>query len=192
MKALSVFFYILLFNFISLTCHAVVKLSLDYGTLQENRSTTNISSISRNTYDAQFGVSLNQSQSVYLVIGYFYSEKIENFEDAEFNTYTTEVPYLGVSYYLWPKNTFNLLISLSYSPFANLALTQPTGVETWNGTAVLLKSGINANLSKKTSLLFSLTYIAESFTQKISGSVTGDESISQTSLAPAIGLSYKF
>jgi hypothetical protein len=171
---------------------AEIRLGLDVGTLQENRSGGDLASLGRTLVDGYFGLTFRNSIPLYLNLGYLYLDSVENYRDESFTTITAQQPYVGLSYIFWPKGNLSLGVSLSYTPFLTATRAEAGGSEDWEGTALTFKTEFMAKISSAAYLGVSLYYLSQSFDSRSSGSVTNGQSWTQTTFVPTLGISAAF
>lgn len=172
---------------------AEVQLGLSYGSLQNSNNGTNISSVDRATLDGFVSVSLNRANSFFLNVGYLQVDHVENFLDGTYESTTSTNPYVGVGYLFRNRNfPIGLELSVAYSPSAKLTISQTAGSEKWDGSAILAKTGFNVQVSRRINLGVSVMYVAETYNQKVSGSLTGRSALEQSYFAPCLGFGLSF
>lgn len=171
---------------------ASIKIGLDFGTLQENRSATQLSSVGRTVYDGYMLLNFKHNFPLFLSLGYLYSDSIENFSDSSFTTVKTSNPYVGLAYQFQSKRTISIFTSALYSPFAKATLSTSAGSEGWDGATFSGKISLSVNISKRLNINTSLYYVNQSFGTRTSGNITSTNSLTQSYLAPAIGLLMSF
>lgn len=178
--------------FFTATVHAQVRVGLDFATLQENRSSTQVSSVGRTLYDLYLNVGLKKELPLYLTLGYLSVSSVENYDDSTYTKLDSTNAYVGVTYHFWRKNSAGLLVGGHYSPYAKLTVKERDGSEAWNGTAIIGKISGTFNVGKKTKFNAGVYYISESFATRASGSLTTKSSFTQSYLLPAIGVAVEF
>lgn len=171
---------------------AEIRVGLDVGTLQENRSGGDLASLGRTLADGHLGLTFRNGIPFYLNLGYLYLDSVENYRDESFTTITVQQPYLGLSYIFWPKGNLSLGVSLSYTPFLTATRAEEGGSEEWEGTALTFKTEFMAKISSSVSLRVSLYYLSQTFDSRSSGSVSNGQSWTQTTFVPALGISAAF
>lgn len=174
------------------TARSQSRVGLDFGTLQENRSSTQLSSIGRTFYDGYLNVGLKKESSLYLSIGYLYINSVENYSNSTYTKMTSTNPYVGLAYQFWNKNFASLIVTGAYSPYAKLTVSEAAGKESWDGTTLALKFTGSFSMSNKVKLNAGLYYISESFSSRTSGSLTTKSDFNQSYLMPAIGIALAF
>lgn len=172
--------------------HAQIRVGLDFATLQENRSATQVSSVGRTLYDLYLHVSLKKERPLYLSLGYMNIASVENYEDSTYTKLTSSNAYVGVTYHFWHKNASGLLLGGYYAPYAKLTVKERTGSESWNGTTMMTKIFGTFNAGKRTKFNAGVYYISESFSERATGSVTTESSFTQSYLLPSIGVAVAF
>lgn len=171
---------------------AQLRVGLDFSSLQEKRSATEISSVGRIFYDAYFSVALKKDFPLSLTLGYLNITSVENYDDSTYTKLISNNAYVGATYHFWAKNPAGLMVSALYSPYAKLGVSDETGKETWNGKTMIGKITGTFSLSAKFKLNAGLYYISESFGERASGNVTTESKFSQSYLAPSIGVAVAF
>lgn len=171
---------------------AQVKLGLDFSSLQEKRSSTQISGVGRTFVDAYLNVGFKKELPLQLTLGYLNITSLESYDDSSYTKLTSTLPYVGLVYQFWSKNPASLIVGVGYSPYAKLAVIEEAGSETWQGTSIVTKVTGSFSLSAKFKLNAGLYYISETFVTRASGNVTSKSSFSQSYVAPAIGVAVAF
>lgn len=176
----------------SFSAQADVRFALEGGTIQESRNLTEVKNVNRTGYDLNMNIELKKSSPLYLSLGYLYSSKVENLKDGEFNVFNSSHTYFGVGYSFLEKNTFSIHTLAAYSPFAGLDFRQKSGTEDWEGSGIIIKTGVQAKLSRSFSLSFLMVLVQETFTSRKSGSLSAYSSVTQSFMYPIAGLNYSF
>lgn len=169
-----------------------VKVGLDFGTLQENRSSTQLSSLGRTFYDVYLNVGFKKEFPLSLALGYLYINSVENYTDSTYTKMTSANPYLGLSYQFYKKSFTSFILTGVYSPYAKLDVSEAAGKESWDGTTMIAKFAASFNLSQKTKINVGLYYISESFSSRTSGSLTTKSAFNQSYLMPSLGVAFAF
>lgn len=169
-----------------------VKVGLDFSSIQENRSATQLSSMGRIFYDGYLNIGFKKEFPLYLALGYLHINSLENYSDLTFTKMISTNPYLGLSHQFWSKKYTSVIVGGFYSPYAKLTLTEDSGSESWDGTSVIGKLTASFNVSSRFKLNANLYYISESFHSRNSGSVTTKSSLSQSYFAPSLGVAIAF
>lgn len=174
------------------TSFAQVRIGLDVATLQENRSSTQVSSIGRTLYDLYLNVGFKKEFPLYLALGYLNISSVENYEDSSYTKLTSTNAYVGANYHFWHKNAASLLVGAFYAPYAKLAVKEREGSETWDGTTIIAKVAGSFSMGKKAKFNAGVYYISESFDTRATGSLTTKSSFTQSYLLPSIGVAVGF
>lgn len=169
-----------------------VRVGLDLGTLQENRSSTQLSSLGRTFYDGYLNIAFKKEFPLSLTLGYLYVNGVENYADSTYTKTTSANPYLGISYQFLKKSFTSLILTGAYSPYAKLDVSEAAGKESWDGTTMIAKFAASFNLSQKTKINVGLYYISESFSSRTSGSLTTKSAFNQSYLMPSLGVAFAF
>lgn len=171
---------------------AQIRVGLDYSSLQEKRSSTEISSVGRSFVDMYFNIALKRESPLYLTLGYLNITSIENYDDSTYTKIISTNPYIGLAYHFWSKKSAGLIVGGYYSPYAKLGISDETGKETWNGKTTITKVVGTISLSAKIKLNAGLYYISDSYDERASGNVTTESKFGQSYLAPLIGVAVAF
>ncbi|MFP5520770.1 MAG: hypothetical protein ACLGGX_12780 [Bdellovibrionia bacterium] len=177
---------------VSVTAMADVRFALEGGTIQEGRNLTDTKSVNRTGYDLNVNIGLMKSSPLYLTLGYLYSSKVENLKDGEFNVFNSSHTYLGAGYTFLGRGTFTIHTLIAYSPFGSLDFRQKSGAEDWEGSGIIFKTGVEAQLSRSFSLSFLMVLVQETFSSRKSGSILTNSSVTQSYMYPIAGLNYSF
>ena len=168
---------------------ASAQLGLDYGTLRMSHDGETVSSIERSTLDGYVSVGLNRGSTILFYLGYLQVDHVEKFSDGTYQSAASTQPYAGFGYLIKDNDLpIGIGFSVAYSPVAKLSLSQPSGVETWEGASTLIKVGFNVKVSRRIKLVTSLMHVNESYNNKISGTLTERSSFNQSFFAPSIGI----
>lgn len=179
-------------SFLPALSQGEVRLGVEWGGLQENRSLTSLTSVGRTIYDASLSVDLDKRFPLFLTVGYLSVTSVEGYSDPAYATTKSTAPYAGLAYYFMDKNPVSLMIGAAYSPVAKAVHSRSEGQENWNGSSSVVKIGFVADVWKALSVSASMTYISESFNEKTSGTVTSNQSYEQSYFLPSLGLSVHF
>lgn len=169
-----------------------VKVGIDLGTLQENRSSTQLSSLGRTFYDGYLNVAFKKEFPLYLALGYLYVNSVENYSDSSYTKLTSANPYLGISYQFLKKSFTSLIVTGAYSPYAKLDVSESAGSESWNGNTMIAKFAASFNLSERSKINVGLYYISESFSSRTSGNLTTKSAFNQSYVMPSLGVAFAF
>ncbi len=169
-----------------------VRVGLDLGTLQENRSSTQLSSLGRTFYDGYVNVAFKKEFPLYLALGYLYVNSVENYSDSTYTKLTSANPYLGISYQFLKKSFTSFIVTGAYSPYAKLDVSETAGQESWNGNTMIAKFSASFNLSERSKINVGLYYISESFSSRTSGNLTTKSAFNQSYLMPSLGVAFAF
>ena len=178
--------------FTAVPAFAQVRVGLDIATLQENRSSTQVSSIGRTLYDLYLNVGFKKESPLYLALGYMNVSSVENYEDSSYTKLSSTNAYVGANYHFWHKNSSSLLLGVYYAPYAKLSVKEREGSETWDGTTIIAKASGSFNVGKRTKFNAGVYYISESFDTRATGSLTTKSSFTQSYLLPSIGVAIAF
>lgn len=171
---------------------AQVKVGLDFSSVQEKRSSSQISSIGITFIDTYLHIGFKKELPLQLTLGYLNITSVENYADSSYSKLISTLPYVGLVYQFWSKNPTSLIVGGFYSPYAKLGVSEDAGQEVWQGTSMISKLTGSFSLSAKFKLNVGLYYISETFGSRISGSVTSKSSFSQSYVAPSIGIAVAF
>lgn len=179
-------------SLVSASAFAQLRVGLDVSSLQEKRSATELSGVSRTLIDANFNVALKKDSALYLTLGFMSITSVESYDDSTYTKLNSTNPYLGLSYHFWSKNPAGLIVGGFYSPYAKLSVRDETGTESWNGKAMVGKIAGTFSLSAKFRFNAGLYYISETFAERASGNVTNESGFGQSYVAPLIGVAVAF
>lgn len=176
----------------TVTAKSQVRVGLNLGTLQENRSSTQLSSVGRSLYDGYLNVGFKKEFPLSLTLGYLYINGVETYSDSSFTKTASTNPYVGLVYQFWSKSFASLIVTGAYSPYAKLTVSEASGKESWDGNTTVGKVAASFNVSNNMKLDAGLYYISESFSSRTSGSLTTDSSFNQSYLMPTLGIALAF
>ena len=191
LRSVNILFFFSAFLFAA-SAMAQVKVGLDFSSLQENRSSTQLSSVGRTFYDGYLNIAFKKEFPLYLTLGYLYINSVENYADSSYTKMTSTNPYVGLAYHFWSKQVASLIVGGFYSPYAKLVLSETAGNESWDGATLVTKLSASFSVSTKVKLNAGLYYISESFGDRTSGSLTTKSSLNQSYFAPSLGVAVAF
>lgn len=171
---------------------AQFKVGLDFSSIQEKRSSTQISSVGRTFLDTYLNVGLKKESPLYLALGYLNIVSIETYDDSSYTKLSSTNPYVGLVYHFWNNKPASLIVGGFYSPYARLGVIEEAGKETWNGTSMAGKLTGSFSFTTKLKFNVSLYYISESFGSRASGNVTSKSSFIQSYFVPSVGIAVGF
>ncbi len=174
------------------------KVGVDVGSVQENRSATNLSSQTRNAYDGYLQVRLVKSLggindfALNLDVGYLSTSSHEGYTGGVSETITTSNPYLGFSYQFFRKSPIGFNLGVAYSPFVEATYSNSAASDAYKGTATIAKAGLSAAFTESVGLAVSVLYYSGSFTPKSNPQTTNVSNLTSSFFIPMVGLNYIF